>query len=208
MELVIEQSPNISPTYASFVDPHDAERAYGALADHGVKPAHVTVIASQNVLAPEIAWETEAKIEGMAEKGITVTSTEDAAKAAVPGAAIGLGFGALAAIAALAIPGVGLVLGGGALIAAAAGAAGATAAGAVAGGVYGYLKDQGMDDSSAQVMQGAFANGHVLIAVRHNPPELPMASDVVQILQKYNGQILGSDTVPGQRAERIGEFIK
>ena len=47
-------------------------------------------------------------------------------------------------IAALFVPGVGWVLGGGALASAIVGAAAATAAGAAAGGVYGYLKDQGL----------------------------------------------------------------
>ena len=204
MEPTIQNEPSVSPTYATFTDLHDAERAYGALADHGVRPEYVTVIASQKSIHPQEAHDAEARIQGTAEQGITTTTPQDAAKAAVPGAAFGLGLGALAAIASLAIPGVGLVLGGGALAAAAAGAVGATAAGAVAGGAYGYLRDQGIEDTHAKMLGDALENGQYLFAVRHNPPELPMATDVVQILQKYNGQVLGSGTVPGELADRVG----
>ncbi len=47
------------------------------------------------------------------------------------------------------MPGVGLVVGGGALALAIGGALGTTAAGAVAGGMAGYLKDQGVSETDA-----------------------------------------------------------
>src|SRR5688500_11923729 len=113
----------------------------------------------------EAIRETEAKDDIDAKSGISTTTGADGAAGAVKGAGLGLGVGIAAALAALAIPGFGLVLGGGALATAAAGAAGATAAGALAGGVEGFLKDQGVPDDVLTHYNDTFMQGGAILAV-------------------------------------------
>jgi len=105
------------------------------------------------------------KTEKAAKQGISTTTPGDAAAGAAKGAGIGLGVGILAALASIIVPGFGLVAGGGALATAIAGAAGTTAAGAIAGGVHGYLKDQGVPDQVAVDYDHAVKNGGALLAV-------------------------------------------
>lgn len=118
-----------------------------------------------------------------AKKGITTTTPEDAGAGAATGVAAGVGIGALAVLASLFIPGVGLVLGGGALATALAGLAGAVGAGAIAGGVVGYLKDQGVPEEAITVYREAFDRGGAILAVAV-PPEFVRA-DIEAILAKY-----------------------
>ena len=106
------------------------------------------------------------KTEHAAKSGISTTTPGDAAAGATKGAGIGLGLGIAAAAAAMFIPGVGLIMGGGALALAIAGAAGATAAGAVAGGVTGYLKDQGIPDQPALHYSEVYENGGSIVSIR------------------------------------------
>ena len=94
--------------------------------------------------------------------GLTVTTPADAEKGALRGGAWGLGFGALAAVASLAVPGVGIVVGGGALASALVAAAAATGAGAVAGGVIGFLKDQGIPAHDLEEYEHALDGGAIL----------------------------------------------
>lgn len=122
--------------------------------------------------------------EQAAKQGLSTTTAGDAAAGAAKGAGIGLGVGALAALASLAIPGFGLVVGGGALATALAGAAGATAAGAVAGGVHGYLKDQGVPDQIASDYDSAIQNGGALLSVHVPSNDLDEAT-CREILAKY-----------------------
>lgn len=174
--------------YATFHTLEDAERAYAALADHGINEEHITVLA-QTPTAAGTPGDTAEKIERTAENGITTTSLADAAEAAKPGAAIGLGLGTLAALTSLAIPGVGLVIGGGALATAIAGAIGATAAGAVAGGVFGYLKDQGVPEYAAMRMEDEYTAGRTVMIVSRWPGDV-LESEIVQTLSKYGGTFL------------------
>src|SRR5205085_9990716 len=93
-------------------------------------------------------YEEEKDNDLSAKTGLSTTTPADAGVGAAKGAGIGLGVGVLAALASIFVPGFGLVAGGGALATAIAGAVGTTAAGAIAGGVHGYLKDQGVPEGA------------------------------------------------------------
>lgn len=127
------------------------------------------------------------KTELAAKQGLSTTTPGDAAAGAAKGAGIGLGVGVLAALASLIIPGFGLVAGGGALATAIAGAAGATAAGAVAGGVHGFLKDQGVPDQAALDYDHAVKTGGAVLAITVPSGDVDEAT-CREILSKYNAQ--------------------
>lgn len=210
--------------YATFNDASLAEKAVGALLDHGVRNEDISVISkdANSKYAQENCRDAEQVAE--AGHGVTVTSTVDnegydipanheapksnhvektgksglstttagdAESGAAKGAGIGLGVGVAAAIASLVIPGFGLVLGGGALAIALAGTAGATAAGAVAGGVTGYLKDQGVPDDAATDYDRAYKNGSAVLTV-HVPSGKMSQMEVEGILSKYQATYVHS----------------
>ena len=185
--------------YASFSDHDLAEKATGALLDHGVRAEDISLVASERATpnAEDVAvnddyntvavGRTGANYEEQelgAKSGLSTTTTADAASGAAKGAGIGLGVGVLAGIAALAIPGFGLVLGGGALATALAGAAGGTAVGAVAGGVTGYLKDQGVPDEHIEHYQRSFDTGGAVLAVT-TPSNDITSVEIEEVLNKY-----------------------
>jgi len=171
--------------YASFNDTTMAKDAMGALLDHGVLSEDITLILPVNEdrsIANEQERAEETKQE--AETGITTTSTDDAAVGATKGAFFGFGLGGIAALAAIMIPGVGLVVGGGALAMALIGAAGATVAGTVAGGVVGYLKDQGVPEEESQRFSNVYEQGGAILNV--SAPSGSMdAAEIESVLQKY-----------------------
>lgn len=210
--------------YASFADAALAEKAVGALLDHGAENKDISLVSRErNYDLPKFDDEVHAsaavrererelayagsavgassapsntmvidhntgegdKTEFAAKQGISTTTGADAADAAVTGTGIGLGVGALAALASLMIPGFGIVIGGGALATALAGAAGATAAGAIAGGVTGYLKDQGVPEHVATDYSKAVENGGAFLTI-----EVPTGSvdrfKAEEIIGKYN----------------------
>lgn len=251
--------------YASFSDVELAERAAGALLDHGARAedisfivnrpadagytAHAATLAEREAGAPSATyarreaeyWEepetvvptpsgeatalgsefrgeyvstgradtgpesyrddrdskpTVDDMEDSAKAGITTTTPADAAAGAIKGAGFGLGAGVLAAIASIFLPGIGIVAGGGALATAIAGAAGATAAGAVAGGVHGYLKDQGVPEQVAAQFDATHRAGGAVMAL-----EFP-SGDVDEIkardlLTKYGASNIGAYPSPG-----------
>jgi len=117
--------------YATFVDPKMAEKAVGAVLDHGVKAEDISIVFPEGYGVQPNG--SAGEIERTAEQGITTTTAGDAVSGAAQGAGLGLAAGALAALASIFVPGIGLVVGGGALAIAIAGAAGTTAAGAIAG---------------------------------------------------------------------------
>ncbi|MEA2552622.1 MAG: hypothetical protein QOJ65_798 [Fimbriimonadaceae bacterium] len=124
------------------------------------------------------------KVEKSAKHGISTTTPADAGVGAIKGAAVGLGIGALAALASLLIPGVGLVVGGGALATALGGLLGATGAGAIAGAMTGYLKDQGVEEHVAEQYGQAIAQGGAILAV-HVPSGDVDEPKARQLLEKY-----------------------
>ncbi|MBS1701946.1 MAG: hypothetical protein JST12_09815 [Armatimonadetes bacterium] len=156
--------------YASFHNMTDAERAIGALLDHGVKPKDVSLIANEshsgrlsNYSAGENLNLRDLEIH--AKTGITTTTGADAESGALAGAGVGLGVGVVAALAAVFLPGIGIVLGGGALAIAIAAAAATTGAGVIAGGVVGFLKDQGVPENAAYEYHETVEKGGALIAI-------------------------------------------
>jgi hypothetical protein len=171
--------------YATFNDTNMAKDAMGALLDHGVATEDITLILPVNEdrnLNAETERAEETKEE--ATTGITTTSQDDAAVGATKGAFFGFGLGGLAALAAIMIPGVGLIVGGGALATALIGAAGATVAGTVAGGVVGYLKDQGVPEEQSQRFSNVYEQGGAILNVSA-PSGNVTAADIEGILQKY-----------------------
>ncbi len=152
--------------YASFNDTTMAKDAMGALLDNGVRAEDISLVLpyhkdrdvnEENLRAEETIHK--------AETGITTTTQDDAAVGATKGAFFGFGVGSIAALAAILIPGVGLVVGGGALAVALIGAAGATVAGTVAGGVLGYLKDQGVPEEESQRFSNVYEQGGSILNV-------------------------------------------
>jgi len=88
-----------------------------------------------------------------------VDTTDDVAKGAGIGAAIGGLGGLLVGLGALAIPGVGPVIAAGPLLAALTGAG----VGAVTGGIVGALVDLGIPDEEAHIYSEGLRRGHVLV---------------------------------------------
>lgn len=173
--------------YASFVDVDAAKQAVGALLDKGVKNDHLSLVTRKQDFRLHEDKEQPGAAESSAKKGITTTTSGDAASGAAKGAGVGLGIGALAALASLVVPGFGIVVGGGALATAIAGALGATAAGAVSGGALGYLKDQGVDDEVAEKFAADIDANGAVVSVDIWPEDLAEV-DVENVLRKYGAQ--------------------
>lgn len=129
--------------------------------------------------------------ETAAKHGISTTTPEDAGEGAVKGTGIGLGIGVAAALASLLVPGVGLVIGGGALATALGGAALAAGAGAVAGGVTGYLKEQGVPGEAAQRYHGTVEHGGAVLSVNLPSGDVDQAT-AEGVLSKYGASDVNS----------------
>lgn len=185
----------VETIYASFTDPADAERAVGALLDHGVREQDISLVSheAQRRDAMHADLDEDDRDEdpvAAAKHGISTTTGADAASGAITGAGVGLGVGAVAAIASMFLPGVGLITGGGALASALAGAAATTAAGGVVGGVTGYLKDQGVPETHAAQYHEVVSGGGAVIAV-HAPSGDVGHAEVHEVLSKYGGRDIG-----------------
>lgn len=170
--------------FASFTDSKAAVKAVGALLDHGVRAEDVTLLAKDLPAGQGSSAEAAEKMESQAEHGITMTTPDDAKAGAVKGAAVGLGLGVIAAIAAVTLPGIGVVLGGGALAIAASGAAASGAAGALAGAATGMLKDQGLDANSAEMYSRVIAGGGSVVNVLAPSNDVDFAT-IRGVLDKY-----------------------
>ena len=107
----------------------------------------------------------------------------DVGHGAAHGAGIGLGVGALAAVATLLIPGLGLVMGGGVLATAMAAIVTGTGAGALAGGLAGFLTQQGVPQDEATRYAQIHEKGGAILAVSVFREE--MRETVDQILRKH-----------------------
>lgn len=147
--------------FASFDTTAAAERAAAALLDRGAKDGDLSIV-SHHEGAVEVGH-GESDAEDVAKHGLTATTGADAAYGAAKGLTFGAGLGILGALAALTIPGLGLVIGAGALATAVGGAA---AAGAAAGGLVGYLKDQGMGEEVAAQYHARIATGGAILALQ------------------------------------------
>ncbi len=183
--------------YASFPNGEMAEKAVGALLDNGVKPEDISLIFNEAYgktrTGASVTLEGKDVVEN-AKGGITTTTAADAGVGAAKGAGVGLGVGTVALLASLFIPGVGLVTGAGALATAIVAAAGTTAAGAVAGGMVGFLKDQGMPEEAAFKYNQEISGGGAMIAIALPTGEVTQVT-IRQILSKYQGTNLNSHNI-------------
>lgn len=173
--------------HASFEDAALAERAMGALLDHGVAREDLSGFFPEDYHQHRVASHVV--------NGITVTTSADVAAGAAKGAGVGLGVGVLATLATLIIPGFGLVTGGGALATAMIGAAGTTVGGAVAGGVAGLLEDQGIPHKVALDSEAALRHGRAVVAV-HCPSGDMTEERIREILTKYHCSTIGRTDLP------------
>lgn len=175
-----EVNAELHPTQAYDLGTHDkgSEVNTEPVSAYTAAPVTTTAVASGHD-----ADVREYDADRAAKAGVSTTTIQDAAKGAAKGVGYGLGVGALAAVASLAIPGFGLVLGGGALAVAVAGLAATAGAGAVAGGVVGYLKDQGVPADDIPIYQAAYEDGGAILSVVIQDP---MKAAIVQdLLRKY-----------------------
>lgn len=179
--------------FARFASPDNAERAIGALIDHGVDADDISVVFDHEYrdLEQYESLSRAAKVRSEGASGITTTTAADAASGAGTGAGVGLGIGLLAAAATVFVPGVGVVLGGGVLATTLAGVAGATAAGAIAGGLTGYLKDQGVSSETIERIHETLGDRGALVAVSAPSGDVPAAT-IESLLNKYAGLDVGS----------------
>ena len=174
--------------YASFADVRRARRAAGALLDHGLEERHLSLLTRQTsaVEEDEEHQEEAGAAEMSVKHGLSATSREDAVAGAKKGAEIGLGIGVIAAIASIVVPGFGLVAGSGALATAIAGGLGATAGGAIAGGVVGYLQDQGVETHVAEEYARDIESEGALIAIEVPSGNVDL-SVAQEVFSKYGG---------------------
>ncbi len=207
---------------AVFLNPDDAERAIGALEDHGLGRDAISVVTAHNqaevdqtpaaeeptqdgflevqtedpptptdmnsVTESRMGASATSMVEAEGKHGITTTTAADARRGAAEGSVVGLGIGLLAGAAALFVPGVGPVLAAGPLWAALSAALGTTAAGAVAGGVTGYLVDQGVSEETATRFGHAVGGGSIVVSVSMKPGQ--NTADVEATLAKYGGDTI------------------
>ena len=173
--------------YAKFADAKNGEQAMGALLDHGAEERDITAFFPEGYEKKDVK-----NVHAEVKHGITTTTADDAAVGAAKGAGIGLGVGALAAVASLFIPGFGLVTGGGALATAAASLVGTMVGGAIAGGVGGFLEDQGVDKVVAVDAERAVKNGHAVVIVGAPSGKLSEL-EITEVLNKYAGERFARD---------------
>ena len=171
-----------STVHALFSDPTVAENAVGALLDHHVLPQDISVLVDSSSEESPNAEE----VMTIARTGLTTTTAHDANVGAAKGAGWGLGIGAIAALGSIFLPGIGVVVGGGALAAAALATFGTAAAGAIAGGLTGFLKDQGIEEGVATEYSAILGRGGALVSV--SVPSNDVSQETVaSILDKYCG---------------------
>jgi hypothetical protein len=177
----------MSLIYTSFPTVNLAERAIGALLDHGVLKEDISVVADENYKLDNGKAVDIDKIESAGKTGVTTTTGADAASGAAKGAGVGAVVGILGALACLTIPGFGLVMGGGALATAVGAAAGTAVSGAVVGSVAGYLDDQGVPKHATQKYEEAIKSGGAVLAVNLPSGKVDEIAGR-ELLVKYQGQ--------------------
>lgn len=194
----------MSTLYASFPTSADAEKAAGALLDHGAQTQDLSILSNERTATGQPVPVTDDAIdaEHSSKTGISTTTSADVAAGTVKGATFGIGVGALAALASMFIPGVGLVWGAGALATAMMGATGTALAGAAAGGVTGLLKDQGVPDEVVTNYSSAFNEGGAILALAI--PSGDLDSTLAEaLLTKYGAQNIATVNAPRVAAEGV-----
>ncbi len=171
--------------YGLFSDVSDAERALSALKDHGATHEEISVVHKDDGSGvPEL--------ENQADHSVTGTSAGDVVAGAMKGGAVGVTLGILGAAVALTIPGIGPILAAGPLAAAFGGTLLAGAAGATAGGAVGYMVDQGIPEDAANHYHSAIENGNILVAVRSARVS---TEDAILLFEKYGATRVGRHAV-------------
>lgn len=181
--------------YASYTDASSAERAAGALLDQGAASVDISIVAataSQTNIA-DMSDSKAIRAEEGAKTGLSTTTSNDAAIGAAKGAGIGVGVATLAVLSSMLVPGLGLVIGGGALAIALAGGAATVVAGGIAGGVYGYLRDQGIPEEEATEYNSHFLRGGAILEVCVPTGSLT-SGQVEGILSKYGARNVAAFT--------------
>jgi len=185
----------VKTIYASFREAENAEKAVGALLDHGVRAEDINVVTSHNPTVQTVETKNDGTVvktvdspsedlENAAKAGLSTTTGADAGAGAVKGIGWGAALGIVAGIAALAVPGVGIVLGGGALATALGGVVATAGAGAAAGAVTGYLVDQGVEMRVAEDYEKQLAAGGAFLSV-FAPSGMVGEVEIRSILYKY-----------------------
>ncbi len=180
---------------ALFDNREDAERAVAALRDHGIAEDCISVLALSadgSGTTTDLDEKDNATAPGK-DEGLTTTTAADAGKGAEEGVFIGAGLGLAAAVASIFLPGFGLIVGGGALATALSGALGMTVGGALAGGVMGFLVDQGMPEHAAKAYAEGLKRGGIIVSVHDTNDATP--DEIHTLFEKYGGQERG--THPG-----------
>jgi hypothetical protein len=162
------------------------------------RSSDTTASYDDNVEDDEV--DSAANSERAAKQGISTTTAADAGHAAITGGAVGLGVGAVAALASLLIPGFGLIVGGGALATAIGGMVATTGAGAAVGAVTGFLKDQGVEEHVAQKYGETVQGGGAILAVNIPSGDVDEVK-AREVLEKYgatniNTYALAENTKP------------
>jgi hypothetical protein len=176
---------------AIFADRDDAERAADALVELGADRDQISVIGRHDEEEDATAWTDDtdpdadayddddliepAREVGDAGAPLTTTDAGEATKGAAIGAVAGLAAGLLA----LTVPGIGLVFAVGPLAAAMAG-------GAVAGGVYGGLRDIGIEETHARGYEERVRSGDVLMTALL-PPTMT-EDEILDVLSRYDAE--------------------
>ena len=160
---------------AVFDDQSEAETAIRELRSAGVDTGRLSVIGRD---------------EGRTtvSDGSGQVTDDDAGGDAVKGALGGAGIGALLGVAALAIPGVGPLAAAGAIASSAIPGAAAigAGAGALAGGLTGFLKDHGVSDEDASYYEGRINEGGIFVSVDARDGDIPV-DQVREILARNGG---------------------
>jgi phage-related tail protein len=148
---------------ASFESREDAREAIRALRQSGFTEDEIGVTVLSDGTEAERVWLDETVEQ----------ASVDATRTTAAGGAIGALLGAGAA---LLIPGVGLVAAAGIL-------AGAAAAGAFAGGLYGPMVSLGATESEATFFEQEFKRGRAILTVQTEQ----RAGEALEILQRHGG---------------------
>lgn len=178
--------------YGSFMDTKQADKAVGALMDHGIPAECISLVMNDGT--------ADSHHLDKAKHGITTTTGGDTAAGAMKGGVTGLVLGALGALAALIIPGFGLVLGGGALATALGAMAGTAVGGAIAGAVHGTLKDQGVPDEAARRYDETVSRGGAVLAIQPCGGREFDRAEAESILRKYGAENIGGYPFAGAAA--------
>jgi hypothetical protein len=150
-----------------------AERAADALADLGADRAQISLLARgeqgglESTPGAERHEDRElvepARVVGDSGAPLTTADAEDMAQGTAAGAVVGAVAGVAAGLFSLMVPGFGLITAAGPLAWALGGVTGATAAGAIAGGVLGALKDIGIVPGYGRTYEERLRSGDVLM---------------------------------------------